>query len=462
MTPRVPDLVLALSVSLATLAGLAPAEAHQPEVSLSPINGDRLQGYVETLANFGTRHTLSETESDTRGIGAARRWIRETFEDAVADSGRTGDLTPRVYFDSHLVEPDGRRITQAVDVVNVVCEIPGAQPESRDRLYYVVAHYDSRASEANDAVSDAPGANDDASGVAVLLGLARALSTERLDSTVVLMAVAGEEQGLFGSRRHALAAREAGLDIRAVLSNDTVGDPSGPGGRMARHEIRVFSEGLPIDLFDAERGGLTELRRIRGFSSEVDSPSRQLARYMDEVARDADLPVKPRLIYRPDRFLRGGDHTGFNEAGYPAIRLIEVYEDYTKQHQDVRTEDGVDYGDTAEFTDPGYLADVTLLNAATLVHLANAPSEPGNVRLLAAELTNDTTLRWDASPEPDAAGYEIVWRETTSPVWQHSLDVGDATEGTVDLSKDNWYFGVRAYDRDGYRSPVVWPGVGRE
>ncbi len=428
---------------------------------IGAVSAERVRADVDTLAAFGTRHTLSDTESETRGIGAARRWLKAEFERAVADSGRTGDLTPRVYFDSHLVEADGRRIGRDVDVVNVVCEIPGAMPEARGRLYYVIGHYDSRATDPNDFESDAPGANDDASGVAVCLELARVLAHERLDATVILMPTAGEEQGLYGARRHAAAARENGRDVRGVLSNDTVGDPTGPSGRSARDRIRVFSEGIPAPLAMGD-GSLNGVRTIRSLSAEVDGASRQLARFVAEIADRHDLPVKPRVMYRPDRFLRGGDHTGFNEAGFTAVRLIEVFEDYTRQHQDVRVEDGIAYGDTAEHVDAGYLADVARLNAAAVVHLANAPSIPANARIIAAELTNDTTLRWDATAEPDVAGYEIVWRETTSPTWDFTRDVGGVTEATIDLSKDNWYFGVRSYDADGYRSPVAFPRAARD
>ena len=326
-----------------------------------------------------------------------------------------------------------------------------------ERLYYVVGHYDSRASGALDAESLAPGANDDGSGTVVCLAVARALMNERLESTVVLMPVAGEEQGLYGARRHAGLASDEGKDVRAVLSNDIVGDPTGPGGREARGEVRVFSEGVPTAILAQEGRATSAVRMIRSLSAESDSSSRQLARYLREVADQHDLPVKPKLVFRPDRFLRGGDHTGFNEAGFAAVRLTEVYENYDHQHQDVRTEDGKQMGDLVEFIDESYIADVARLNAAGIVHLASSPSAPGNARIIIANLTNDTTLRWEASPEPDVAGYEIVYRDTTSPVWDHAVDVGNVTEGTVDLSKDNWFFGVRSYDADGYRSPVSFP-----
>jgi len=435
-----------------------------PDRVMDAVDPANLRMYVDTLAGFGTRHTLSDTESDTRGIGAARRWVKYQFERNIEGHGKVGDATPRVYFDAHTVQPDGRRIPREVEVVNVICEIPGSDPASRDRLYYVLGHLDSRASGALDAESDAPGANDDASGVALMIELARVLAKEPLDATVVLMATSGEEQGLFGARMHAQDALDAGKDIVAVLNNDTVGDPTGVlEGQDGSKEIRVFSEGLPatmITMDEAEIGNAVRWKRLYG--TESDSSSRQLARYIADVANLHKTTVQPRLIHRPDRFLRGGDHTPFNELGFAAIRFCETYENYDHQHQDVRIEDGKQFGDLPEFVDENYLAEVTRLNALTLVHLTNAPSAPENTRVIIAELTNDTTLRWDASPEPDVAGYEIVWRETTAAEWERFEDVGNTTEGTVPLSKDNYFFGVRAYDREGFRSLVSYPRAARE
>ncbi len=434
-----------------------------PDRVLAAVQPANLRAHVDALAGFGTRHTASETGSDVRGIGAARRWVKSAFERAVSGSGRSGELAARVAFDTHTVPADGRRILEDTEVVNVVCTIPGADPASRGRLYYVLAHLDSRASDPTDAVSDAPGANDDASGVAALIELARVLSDERLDSTVVLMATSGEEQGLYGARYHARAAKEAGADIRGVLNNDTIGNPLGADGREARDRVRVLSEGLPLEALAQDPQRLaTFVRQTRMLGSESDGVSRQLARYVYEIGELHRAPVRAMLVFRPDRFLRGGDHTPFNELGFAGVRFCEVHEDYTQQHQDVRTEGGIRYGDLPEFVDAEYLADVTRLNAVTLAHIANAPSVPANARIIVADLDTDTTLRWEASPEPDVAGYEIVWRATTSPVWQESRDVGDTTEGTVDLSKDNWIFGVRSYDRDGYRSPVAFPMPSRE
>lgn len=434
---------------------IVPAKAPPPEVDdiLSEVSADSLMDYVATLTSFGTRHTLSETESDTRGIGAARRWIESEFERINESSGRTGNESLQIYMDTHVVEPDGRRIDIEVDVINPVCVIPGAMPEASQRLYYMIGHYDSRASDPLDREIDAPGANDDASGVAAIIELARVLSKHRFDATIVLMPTAGEEQGLIGAGMHARNAVSSGKDIRAVLSNDVIGDPSSPFGGANDTEIRVFSEGVPRHLED------NTIRRIQGLSAENDSDSRQLARYIAEVGAWHDLPIKAKLVYRPDRFLRGGDHTPFNQLGVAAVRFTVVEEVYERQHQDIRVEDGVQYGDTLEYIDADYLKGVTLLNGATLVHLANAPSTPADARLITADLTPDTTIRWEACPERDVAGYQIVWRDTISPVWTGKVDVGNVTEHTLKMSKDNYLFGVRAYDHDGYYSPVSFPAA---
>ena len=436
------------------------------DAMLAEVSAERLKRDVETLERFGTRHTLSTTESLERGIGASRDWILDQFAKASFSAQRPTELRVEAMLDRHRVTPEDDtrgRITREVDVVNVVAVIPGAMPEARHRMYYAVAHFDSRATDPNDAESDSPGANDNASGTAALLELARVLSKARLDSTVILLATAGEEQGLFGARFHARRVKELGGDIRAVLNNDTIGDPYGhydrssEQGRWARGTIRIFSEGVP------PRASAAEVRRIAQQGAENDSEARQIARYMAEVARSHRLALQPTLIYRNDRFLRGGDHTAFLEEGFPpSVRVTVPYEDYARQHEDVRMVDGVQYGDLASFVDADYLADATRLNLAALVHLANAPSAPTQVRVIVATLGNDTVLRWSASPEPDVAGYEVVRRLTTSAEWEHSHDVGNRTEATLPFTKDNWLFGVRAYDRDGFRSPVVFPTTARE
>lgn len=414
---------------------------------LAEIDPLKMAESIEMLVGFGTRHTLSTTDDPERGVGAAR--------EGIAAQLRT---SPRliVTMDRHRIEPDGRRVDTPTDVVNVVATLPGSMPEAASRRYYVIGHYDSRVTDPMNRTADAPGANDDGSGTAVVLELARVMSQHEYDATLVFMATAGEEQGLLGARAHAQAARGKGVDVRAVLSNDIVGDPSGPHGTRHDDEVRVFSIALENPLSDAD---LAELRTLAGTH---DGTSRQLARFVHSIGRLHALPVQAKLVFRRDRFLRGGDHTAFNEAGFAAVRLSEVEENYDRQHQDVRTEGGRSYGDLPEHVDANYLAGVAQLNAAALAHLANAPSAPRNARIVAAALSHDTTLRWDASPEPDVAGYELVWRETTAAVWSSAKDVGTALEVTIPVSKDNLFFGVRAYDDEGYRSPVRFMGVGRE
>ena len=431
-----------------------------PQSIFNAVDPARIIDNVHTLTAFGTRHTLSDTKSGTRGIGAARRWVKKAFEESIADHNKPDSTAPFVTFDSHTVQPDGRRILEPVEIVNVLCTIPGSNPESTNRLYYVLAHLDSRATDAMDFTSEAPGANDDGSGVAALIELARVLSKESLDSTIVFMATSGEEQGLYGAKLHAADLLAYNADVRAVLNNDTIGDPTGVGELDGSKEVRIFSEGLALDLVNLDDPAQLKsaLYKLRSTGSESDSPSRQLARYINFVANlHPELPVKPKLIYRPDRYLRGGDHTPFNQLGFPAVRFCEVYENYDHQHQNIRIEDGTQYGDLATFVDAHYLAGVTKLNAAVLVHLANAPSTPTDARIITADLTNDTTLRWTASPESDTAGYEILWRLTTDHDWTNFKDVGNTTEATIDLSKDNWLFAVRSYDNDGYRSPAAYP-----
>ncbi len=440
---------------------VAPPPAAAASV-IGAVSPQRLRADIDRLAAFGTRHTLSDTVSDERGIGAARRWLRDEFRRTTETDGRTGALAATVSLDGYVQQPRSR-VSVPTEIVNVVCTLPGAMPEARGRLYIAGAHYDSRATDPVDAESDAPGANDDGSGTVGLLELARVLAPLELDATVVLVAYAGEEQGLLGSRHHAktLAADEA--DVRGILSADMIGDPTGPSdgrggsrGPSAADRVRVFSAGLPRSATD------TQLRNLAQLGHANDSDSRQLARYVADVARRHTTAVQPMLVFRNDRFLRGGDHKSFVDAGFAGVRLTDVYENYDRQHQDLRTDEGMAFGDLPQHVDENYLADVVRLWAAALVSLANAPSAPTDARIIVSSLTPDTTLRWAASPEPDTAGYEVVWRATTSPDWEDSRDFGNVTEATLELSKDNWLFGVRSYDADGYRSPVAFPGVGRE
>ncbi len=459
LSTRVTASVLGLSCGL--LAGVNTVSAEPPSAGdiaaeVSPV---RLRQIIDHLAGFGTRHTLSDTASDTRGIGAARRWIKSELESYSRDSG--GRLQVEFEeFDAPVIQ----RMPQGGRVVNIVATLPGAMPEAAGRHYYIVGHYDSMCTDIMDSTSGAPGANDDGSGTAAVMEAARILSRHPLDATVVFLCTAGEEQGLVGAKHHADEAAARGDDIRGVLSNDIVGSPLGPGGDPARatpDQIRLFSEGLPKNQTPEQ------LTRVRSLAGESDSPSRELARFIAEVADQEKTAVRPMLVLRQDRFLRGGDHSSFNEAGFPAIRFCEVSEDYRRQHQNVRDEPGPDgqpvhIGDLPQFVDENYLAGVTRLNITALVHLASAPSVPSDARVITAKLAYDTTLRWTASPEPDTAGYEVVWRATTSPTWEHVQNVGNVTEATINESKDNFFFGVRAYDRDGFRSPVAFPTAAKE
>jgi hypothetical protein len=426
-----------------------PAQESPHAAALAPIlaavRPARLASDVASLVGFGTRHTLSDATSPTRGIGAARAWI-------AAELGRVPGV--QAALEPHVVPADGKRLPHDTEIVDVVGVLPGAMPVAAGRRYYVVAHYDSRVTDVMDAVHDAPGANDDASGVAVVLELARVLAGRRLDATVVFLATAGEEQGLYGARAHAHAAREQHLDVRAVLNDDIVGDPSDPAGGTHDHAIRVFSGGIPPGATPAE------VAEIRKLGAESDSPSRELARFVADVAREDHLEMEPRLIFRADRFLRGGDHLAFLEEGFPAaIRFTTIAENFTRQHADVHVENGVPVGDLPQFVDPGYLARVVGLQAAVLVHLASAPSSPPHAFVDTAALANDTTLRWESSPEPDVAGYEVVWRATTEPTWSHAVDAGAKLEARIAVSKDDVLCGVRAYDREGWRSPVTFARV---
>lgn len=443
-----------VAAAVLAAASAACAQPGLPAELMARIDAGRVRASVDRLAGFGTRHSLSETGSETRGIGAARRWIKAELESA---GGGT-----RVAFEEFDLPPSAR-VPKGGLFVNVVATIPGSAEWAANRRYYVVAHYDSMPTDVMDAASDAPGANDNASGTAAAMEIARVIAQRPLESTVVVLLTAGEEQGLLGARAHAEGAASRKEEVRGVLNNDIIGDPLGPGGdpaRSTRGLVRVLSEGLPRAL-PAER-----LAQVRQLSSESDGASRQLARFVAEVARVERTAVRPMLVFRPDRFLRGGDHLPFNDAGFAAVRFCEVHEDYTRQHQNVRTEtvDGrtVEFGDTPRHVDAEYVADVARLNLAALVHMAMAPSVPADVRVVTARLETTTTLRWTRSPEPDVAGYEVVWRLTTEPEWTRVKDVGDASEVTIDESKDNFFFGVRAYDKEGYRSPVGFAGAARQ
>ncbi len=430
----------------------APAANSRVSAVLEQVSAERIRASIEKLASFGTRSTLSAQDPASiaagRGIGAAREWIKAEFERYAKDCG--GCL--EVKTDS-FTEPAADRIPQPTEITNVYAVLNGTDAENAKRIVLVTGHYDSRNSDVLDGKGDAPGANDDGSGTAVSLECARVLSKLKFPATIIFLTVAGEEQGLNGSHHFAQMAREKmakeqGGNLEAVLNNDIVG-----GDRSVEQDhsvVRVFSEGLPAAATDEE------IRRIRGLGGENDSGSRQLARYIADAGRSYDVGVKPMLVFRLDRYLRGGDHSSFNQQGFAAVRFTEFREDFDHQHQNVRTENGMEYGDLPKFVDFDYVARVARLNAATLASLASAPAPPANVRVLTKDLENDSTLTWEASPGGLASGYEILWRVTTSPEWEHVEQVGDFRRTSLKLSKDNVIFAVRAVDAQGHRSlPVV-------
>jgi hypothetical protein len=414
--------------------------------ALKDVSEQRIRADIAALVGFGTRSTLSAQDPASiaagRGIGAAREWIRAQFEQYSRDCG--GCLEVRT---DAFTQPPADRVAQATTLTNVYAVLRGTDPSAAARIVLVSGHYDSRNSDNLDASHDAPGANDDASGVAVSLECARVLKGLHFPATILFLAVAGEEQGLYGSAHFARLAHEQYWNIEAVLNNDIVG-----GNRSAqqnRGTVRVFSEGLPAV---AEAPQLARLRRLGG---ENDSASRELARVVTETAAIYPTGIKPLLIFRQDRYLRGGDHAAFNEQGYAAVRFTEYREDFHRQHQDVRTEGGIEYGDLLKFVDVAYVARVARLNAATLATLAAAPAPPTQVAILASQLENDSTLEWEASP--GASGYEVLWRSTSSPDWEHVQQAGNATRITLPTAKDNVIFAVRSVDAQGHGSVPVVP-----
>ncbi|SDO54796.1 Peptidase family M28 [Streptomyces sp. cf386] len=426
-----------------------PATAQRPtrelRTLLREIDPARIEATTRKLVSFGTRHTLSVQDDPVRGIGAARDWLAAELRSYAAASG--GRMT--VELQSYVQEP-APRIPTPTRITNVIATLRGAV--TPDRVYVVSGHYDSRVTDVMDATSDAPGADDDASGVAVVLELARVMAKRRPASTIVFAAVAGEEQGLFGAAHMAQQLKSSGADVQAMFTNDIVGSSTADDGTRDPHTIRLFAEGVP----SSETPEEAAIRRSVG--GENDSPTRQLARFVADVAENDATAMRIRVVYRRDRYRRGGDHIPFLERGYPAARFTEPAEDFAHQHQDVRVDEtGKQYGDLPEFCDFAYTARVARVNAATLWTLSQAPGTPRAAKIITTDLTNSTSLTWTKGPEPDLTGYEIVWRETTSPNWTHVLPVGDVTTHEVDLSKDNVFFGVRAVNRAGLRSPVAFP-----
>lgn len=436
--------VLLAAVPVAAVAQ-TPASVDQPAVHglVSKVRMDRLRADIEALVGFGTRHTLSDTVSETRGVGAARRWVAREFE---AISRECGGCIAVETPSAVITAPP--RIPNPTEVVSVVAVQRGQTDP--DRVILISAHLDSRVSDVMNATDDAPGANDDASGVAALIEAARVLSKERFAATLVYAALTGEEQGLHGATIVANWAREQGWDV-INLNNDMVSNVQGQDGNIETTRIRVFAEGTRT----VETAQEANQRRYNG--GEVDSPSRNLARYIDTIADRYLTDFDVEMIYRTDRYGRGGDQTGFLRAGYPAVRIVEGNENYDRQHQDLRTENGRVYGDTIEGVNFAYLTQATRLNVATMASLARAPAPPKGVTIAGA-VQPDTTLSWEQVP--GATAYRVWWRPTTAAQWSNFRDAGNVTTFSLrGVVIDDYFFGVSAISADGYESPVVFPGA---
>jgi hypothetical protein len=419
----------------------------QVEAILSEISPERIEATIRKLASFGTRHTLSDPDNPTRGIGAARRWIKSELESYSRESG--GRL---IVEEDSFVQPVAPRVPKPTTLVNLVATLPGEMAGSRDRWLVVSGHYDSIPRPMSDTEIDAPGANDDASGTAVSMELARVMSKYHFDATLVFLAVPGEEQGLLGAAHWAEKAKSEGRNIEAMLTDDIVGNTQGGNGVHDNRRVRVFSEGIPANENEAQA------RVRKSVGGENDGPSRQFARYLKEVAELYVPNFEVTLVFRRDRYGRGGDHSPFNERGFAAVRLTEPNENFDRQHQKVEVRDGVAYGDVVEKVDFGYVAQVARVNASVLGSLALAPAPPSSPRFGTGRQEYDTRINWKPGSEPDLAGYRVVWRATHLPFWERGLDTGSAAEAVIKgLSKDDLFFAVQSIDKDGNASLPAFP-----
>jgi hypothetical protein len=437
-------LLLLLSIQTAVCQSIQSTNIYDIIESISP---DRIYEDIEELANFGTRHTLSDTVSNTRGIGAARRWVKAEMDEISSDCEGCLEVS---YLGDLVKEGENRRIFKDVEVVNVMAIKRGTVYPNR---YIIMAgDIDSRISDPNDHTGDSPGANDNASGLAGVLEAARVLSKYDFAASIIFVGLSGEEQGLFGGKIMAAHAKAESWDIIGILNNDMISNIEGVDGVIDNRTFRIFSE--------ASRADEDEQQRIwkRFYGGEVDGPSRQLARYVHRITSSYMPEMNPMMIYRLDRFGRGGHHKPFCDAGYAGIRIMEAHENYNRQHQDIRTEDGIDYGDVLAGVDRHYAAKLTTVNAINLASIASAPAPPQGL-MIGGAVQPSTRLKWDGSTDKHIAGYKIYWRETTAPQWQHSRvvasDVHDFTlEGIV---IDNYLFGVASIDAAGNESLVTYP-----
>ncbi len=411
---------------------------------IDAVSADRIRADVTTLVGFGTRHTLSDTTSNTRGIGAARRWIKSEFE-SISDSCE--DCLDVFYQKGFVPKGDNQRIVKDVMVVNVVAVQKGTRYPNR---YIIMSgDIDSRVSDPTNFTDDSPGANDNASGMAGTIEAARVLSKYKFENSIIYVGLSGEEQGLYGGKFLAEYAKEQGWDVMGILNNDMIGNIRGVDGVVSNRDFRIFSEPVPPTETDRQRAA----RRFYG--GEVDGISRQLARYVHKTTKTYMPEMNPMMIYRLDRFGRGGHHRPFNDQGFAGVRIMEAHENYTQQHQDIRVEDGIAYGDVLEHVNFEYAAKLTAVNAINLASIAWAPPAPAEVQI-GGIVEPSAILKWSRSE--GAAGYKIYWRDTTSPTWDHYRYVGDVDEITLEgIVIDNFFFGVAAVSDNGFESPVVFP-----
>jgi len=441
--PSMRDLLTILALAtLIPAAQAAPQPGHDPTIAavVAKVSAERLKANDTQLVAFGTRNTFSERQGDKRGVFAARSWLADQFREIAKASG--GRMT--VAYDSYVQKADGKRIPRDVEISSVIATLKGDEPGGR--AYVMSSHYDSRNSDNADSTLDAPGADDNGSGTSAVLEAARVMAALPVRATVIFATYDSEEQGLFGSAHHANALKAAGVDVQGDLNNDIVGASVGDQGEKNPGLVRIFSEAIAAG---------ADPKKVNSIGNENDSPSRELARFAKETGDRYQADFHGELVFRADRFLRGGDHESFNAAGYPAIRFTEPVETFAHQHQTVRTENGVEYGDLQKYMDFDYLARVTRYNVAVLASLALGPGRPDSAFVLTKVLDNRTQLNWTAVP--GAVTYEVVRRKTTDAVWTEVTDVGNVTAVTMPYSKDNWLFAVRAVDGQGHRGVPAFP-----
>lgn len=421
-----------------------------PEIEqmVNEVSPDSLKSYIRTLVSFGTRSTLSTQINPKRGIGAARNWVLKKFNEFEKNAG--GRLTAVI--DTTTIQPEGRRIDSTFLLGNVMATLKGTDPDDK-RIFIISGHLDSRRTDVMDKTGDAPGANDDGSGTAALIECARIMSRHSFPATIIFVAVSGEEQGLFGSTYMADKAKKENWDIEGVFNNDIIGSNNSNETNIINNtKVRVFSEGIPTDATQKD------IERIRALGLENDSKSRELARYVKEIGERYVDNLEVVMVYRRDRFLRGGDHLPYLKDGFTAVRITEMNENFNHQHQDVRMENGIQFGDLPQFIDYEYLRKNTALNLANLANLAKAPSAPQEVKVEVKNLSNNTLLTWQPPKTGRIKGYYILMRETTNPVWQKKIFTKENVM-TLPYSKDNYFFAVQSVSENGNESLPVIPGI---